>query len=144
MRWGHISWEGGCATVRFPRAKGGKVMQDRLPASISSALAEYIQTVLVEPEADTAIWVSLAHNRFGHPLSKQAVSQICLKRLGTTKVHSTRHTMAHSMEMVGAPLSEIQARLGHSNAATTSRYLASLRSAQNKHGAALATLLGLE
>jgi len=144
MRWGDIAWQGGRATVTF-RAKGGKVMRDTLPAPISMSLADYIAAVHGRsPSPETAVWVSLAHNRFCMPLSRQAVSDICSKRLGTTKVHSTRHTFAHGMERVGARLSDIQARLGHASAATTSRYLASLRSAENQHGGALASLLGLD
>ena len=58
--------------------------------------------------------------------------------------HGLRHTFAHSMEDAGAKLSEIQQRLGHSNAATTSRYLSALRSDENPHGEQLAGMFGIE
>jgi len=47
------------------------------------------------------------------------------------------------MEDAGAKVSEIQARLGHESLATTGRYLAALKQADNKHADALATLFGL-
>ncbi len=116
MRWGHICWEGERCTVTFPRAKGGKRMSDTLPVSVAGPLLDYVMTVHAEPQDDTHVWVSLAHNRFGYQLSKQAVSQICQKYLGVSKVHATRHSFAMAMEAVGAPLSEIQARLVHNHA----------------------------
>jgi integrase len=69
-----------------------------------------------------------------------AINAICKKHLGTSKVHSTRHTFAHTMEAIGAPISEIQARLGQKSLATTGRYLASLKRAENRHGDQLAAL----
>jgi integrase len=48
------------------------------------------------------------------------------------------------MEQIGAPVSEIQARLGHKSLATTGRYLASLKRAENRHGDQLAALFGIE
>lgn len=81
---------------------------------------------------------------YGHQLGYQSITAICKKHLGTSKVHTTRHTMAHAMEKVGAPVSEIQARLGHKSLATTGRYLASLKRAENRHGEQLAALFGTE
>jgi site-specific recombinase XerD len=144
LRCGDVRWERGRATLHFAHAKGGKELYDTLPAVLSQALADYVTTVHgPTPGPETRLWISLAHHRFGHPLSKQGIANICFKHLGVSKVHVTRHTFAHSMEQVGAKLSDIQARLGHSNAATTSKYLAALRSAENDHGDALAALLGL-
>ena len=40
-------------------------------------------------------------------------------------------------------MSDIQARLGHSNLATTGRYLAALRAAENPQSEALETLFGV-
>jgi integrase len=47
------------------------------------------------------------------------------------------------MEDAGAKISEIQARLGHSSLATTGRYLAALRSAENPQAEKVAEMLGL-
>jgi integrase len=41
-------------------------------------------------------------------------------------------------------VSDIQARLGHTNLATTGRYLVALKKAENQHSEALAKLFGLE
>lgn len=144
MRCGDIEWTHSQATITF-RAKGGKVMHDTLPTSMSQALLDHLTTVHgPTPDPETVIWVSLAHNSFCHPISLQGIADIYQKRLGVSKVHSSRHTFAVNMERAGATVSEIQARLGHSNLATTSRYLTELKSAQNAHGDALAALLGLE
>jgi integrase len=144
IRWGDIAWAHGYATVTFPSAKGGKKMTDLLPVGLSSALLDYVQTVHGPTIAqDACIWISLAHYRFGEPLSRTGIADICRKHLGTSRVHSTRHTWAHAMVEAGAPVTEIQQRLGHSNLATTSRYLTSLQSAENKHGDALVKMFGL-
>jgi site-specific recombinase XerD len=139
MRHDDIVWNGERATVIF-RTKGGKVMTDALPLSISYALKAYLDTV----DPHTAVWVSLAHNCYGQPVSRQSVSDICLARLGVSKVHSTRHSFALGMVRAGAPVNAIQARLGHSNLSTTSRYLTVLQSAENEYGSALAALFGLD
>lgn len=144
MTWGDISWSNGLATVTFPRAKGAKKMIDQLPASISRAILEWTEAAHKSPTGDTYLWVSVSNNSFGRKLSKTGASQIVSRHLGTTKFHTTRHTMASAMEQTGAPVSEIQQRLGHSNLATTSRYLQSLKRAQNQYGGALASLLGIE
>jgi integrase/recombinase XerC len=67
-------------------------------------------------------------------LTSQAIADVCQRWLGVSKVHTLRHTFASAMEDSGAKVSEIQACLGHTNLATTGRYLAALRSAENTHG----------
>ena len=47
------------------------------------------------------------------------------------------------MEDAGAKVSAIQARLGHESLATTGRYLAALKMADNRHADTLAELFGL-
>jgi integrase len=47
------------------------------------------------------------------------------------------------MEDVGAKVSDIQARLGHSSLATTGRYLQALKRSKNAQADALAELVGL-
>jgi site-specific recombinase XerD len=90
------------------------------------------------------IWVSLARNgTAGHPLTARAIAQLCEKRLGTSKVHTLRHTFARALEDAGAKVSEIQAALGHADLGTTGRYLARLRHGENRHLARLSSLYGL-
>jgi len=65
------------------------------------------------------------------------------RRLGTHP-HALRHSFAQAMERAGATVSAIQARLGHSNLATTGRYLTELSRAENAYAEALARLFGAE
>lgn len=148
MRLGDVHVEGESVTVIWPRAKGGKVMRDRLEPTVGKALVAYLQ-VLYGDALDTLpdelpVWVSISRNSNGEALSMRSLSNICDKYIGTHSVHSLRHTFAHVMEEQGATVSDIQARLGHSNLATTGRYLTALRSDVNKHSAALASAFGMD
>jgi integrase/recombinase XerC len=146
MTWASVQIAGGVVTLTFPKAKGAKVMRDELSKPVGEALMTWVYRWYggVNIPADTPIWIALEANSRGHRLSRQAIAAICEKRLGTSKVHAMRHTFAHGMDAVGASVSEIQARLGHSNLATTGRYLAKLRSAKNSHADELAALFGLK
>ncbi len=147
IRWSHLHIDGNKVRIHFPRAKGGKVMNDTLPAGVSRALLAWLHSSYgaelggLAPEAP--IWRSLSRNNAGGALTTRALQQICEARMGV-HFHGLRHTFAHSMEDAGAKLSEIQQRLGHSNAATTSRYLSALRSDENPHGEQLAGMFGIE
>jgi integrase len=149
LRWGDVRIEGDLVHLTWRRCKGGKTMQDRLPRAVSIAFLCYIRAVYGDDlrtlHADSPVWVSLARNASKGPaISTQAISDVCKKRLGTSQVHTLRHTFAHTMEEAGAKVSEIQARLGHTSLAVTGRYLASLKSAVNSHGDQLARLFGVE
>lgn len=146
-------------TIHWPRAKGDKKLHDTLPGALSLALLAHVarmegarsleeaRAALGQREgqrADAPLWRSLARNHSrGAALSHAALEAICQRRLGTSHFHALRHTFAHGMEQVGAQVSDIQARLGHANLATTGLYLAQLRAAENTHGDALAALLGI-
>jgi len=69
---------------------------------------------------------------------------VCEKRIGTSKVHQLRHTFARMLEDAGAKISEIQKRLGHASAATTSIYLQALRADENPYAEELVKVLGVE
>ncbi len=135
------------ALITFPRAKGGKVMYNELPASVSAALYAWLAVAYPDTAGDVdaqwPVWYSLSQRSAGRRLSARAVGGICAHRLGVSKVHTTRHTFAAQMEAAGAPVSEIQAQLGHASIATTGRYLARLRSSHNQWGDALASAFGL-
>jgi len=133
----------------FRRAKGGKVLRDQLGAGTSAALLDWLRACYGEElagvAADKPVWVSLARNGTrGQGLSTRAIGLMCEARISTSKVHALRHTFAHAMEGAGAKVSDIQARLGHSNLATTGRYLAALRAAENPQSEALETLFGVK
>lgn len=146
LRFAHLHFEGDRIRLHFPRAKGGKVMGDTLPAGVSRALTRYLVALYgsldqVRPEAP--IWVALSRNQPGRPaLSVRSLEEICHARLGI-HFHGLRHTFARTMEDAGAKVSDIQGRLGHASLATTGRYLAALRSSENPHAEQVAELLGL-
>lgn len=149
LTWGNVQVHKGRATLTFLHAKGNETLIDELPAGVTDALLRWLHAYygrsLGHLAPESPLWVSLARDQSrGKQIGYHAVNAICLKRLGTSKVHVTRHTFAHSMERIGAPISEIQARLGHKSLATTGRYLASLKRAENRHGEQLAALFGIQ
>jgi len=149
LQWGDVTIaDGRRVTLTFRRTKGGKLMADTLPAAVGRALLAYLHALhgaaLGTLAADQPLWVSLARNgTAGQGLGIRSVGDICKKHLGTSKVHTLRHTFARAMEEAGAKVSDIQARLGHESLATTGRYLAALKAADNPHGERLAALFGL-
>ena len=148
LRWRDVQVQGDRVTLQFRRAKGGKVMADRLPIALGQALLTWLShfygPALGTLPPDAPIWVSLARNSYGRALSTRSVSVICTDRLGISKVHALRHTFARTMEDAGAKVSEIQARLGHTSMATTGRYLAALKRAENTHADELARRFGID
>ena len=124
---------GGKLRLTFRRCKGGKVMHDTLPPTVSSPLLNYLHKVygsdLERLDGETPVWISLAERNGtrGGRLSKVSISRICKARLGTTRLHKLRSTLAQMLEKIGAPVSFIQQQLGHTNLATTGIYLAALR-----------------
>lgn len=148
LRWGDVEVSGDRLTLTWRRTKGGKTMRDELPAALSRALAGYLRAVYGERlrslPKEAAVWVSCSGRNAGAAITVTTIRRLCEQHLGTTKVHSLRHTFARTMEETGAKLSEIQQRLGHSNAATTGIYVAALRKQENPHADALAQLLGLD
>ena len=149
LQWQHVSMHNGKARLTFEHAKGEVVMQDDLPAPVTNALLRWLRkwygAQLGTLAPDKPLWVSLAHDdSHGQALGYQSINALCKTHLGTSKVHATRHTAAHSMEKVGLTVSEIQARLGHKSLATTGRYLARLRRAENRKADELAALYGIE
>lgn len=142
MRRDHLSYNGQIITVTFPRAKGGKVMRDKLTRSMSVMLDAYLRAVDAswihhDPQA---IWISVSPHNRGGAIHVRSIEHICLQRLGTEHFHALRHTFAHAMEQAGAKVSEIQSRLGHSSLATTGRYLAQLASDENPYASAIEAL----
>ena len=86
----------------FRHAKGGKVLRDQLGAGTSAALLDWLRACYGEDLAgvanDKPVWVSLARNGTkGQALSTRAIGLMCEARIGTSKVHSLRHTFAHAM-----------------------------------------------
>lgn len=147
LHWGHVLRTGSMGvTLHFAQAKGGKEMFDALAPEVADALLDWLHSfygTLHGLSPDAPVWTALSRNREGKPLTVQALADICLKRLGTSKFHATRHTFAHEMEKAGAKASDIQARLGHNDLATTGLYLAQLRREENVYAPAVAAQLGI-
>jgi integrase/recombinase XerD len=146
LRWNDLSIAGETAVRLSFRAKGDKIMADTLPAGVAHAFMRYLHTAYGDDlrglPADAPVWISLSNRHYWQPLRSDALADICHEHLGTN-FHTLRHTFAHTMEDAGAKISVIQARLGHSSLATTGRYLAALRSAENPQAEKVAEMLGL-
>jgi len=149
LRAGDIRFSSGGkkASVTWRHCKGGKVMRDELPAHTAKALLAYLHKAhgasLARLAPDAPVWVSVSRRNEGRAISAQAVADICLERLGTSKVHATRHTFAIAMEQSGAKLSDIGARLGHNDLKTTSDYMKRLHSAENSYAGQVESLFGI-
>jgi site-specific recombinase XerD len=147
----HLLISGGKIVVSFDHCKGGKSMRDALPLPVATALLEWLQSYYGEvkigvPGDTRPVWITLARDPqlYGKPLGHQSVADVCQKHLGTSKVHVTRHTWARSMKDLGAPVSDIQKRLGHESLATTGRYLDSLSRDDNPYADQLAAHYGIK
>ncbi len=148
----NLANQAGKITVTFEHCKGGKVMIDTLSYAASNALLEWLRAYYGEDVAPGAtgdtrpVWVSLANSGRvrGKRLGEQSIADVTQKHLGTSKVHATRHTWAHAMEEAGASAATIQARLGHESLATTGRYLAQLKRAENPYADKLAAHIGIQ
>ncbi len=156
LRWCHVQVQGAKVTLIFEHCKGGKTMRDTLPAPVANALLEWVSMAYGENlrslNGNAPLWISFTRRAAREedapptvlpPLTIRSVANICEKHLGISKVHVTRHTWARTMEDAGAKISDIQARLGHESLATTGRYLAALKQADNKHADTLASMFGL-
>jgi len=135
-------------TVTF-HCKGNKVYRNALDAILSTMLLEY----LIEAYGDldginssSPIWLSFSpfyKNRGAQPIGIDTLYDICQEHMGTSKIHTLRHTFAKQMEKSGATLTEIQQALGHENVATTAKYLKELRNEENKYLGSMAGKFGI-
>src|SRR5579883_1446384 len=139
LRRKHLHLSGKTIKITFEHTKGGEVMRDTLSVAVSKILLNWLN-LLYEGQAlkdvpdDAAIWVNVHHeSRYGQPLGYHGVAGVCLHYLGTSKVHTTRHSFAVVMEVAGAKLTDIQKRLGHKNPATTGVYMAQLTQDRNPY-----------
>lgn len=120
-----LTWRdlNGCFLTVY--GKGGKTRTVRLPDALTGELIEWKKT-LGASGSDTPIFPS----RKGHnPLKRESVTVIVKRaavRVGAdprTSAHWLRHCHASHSLSKGAPLPLVQQTLGHSNIATTSKYL---------------------
>lgn len=145
----HLQITGKQFKVMFEHTKGDKVMYDLLSIPVSRLLKKWLELFYGSPvqaiPGDRPLWVNVHHeSRKGEQLGYHGVAGVCQHYLGTSKVHTTRHTFAILMELAGAKLTDIQRRLGHKNAATTGVYLDKLTQDRNPYADRIAASLGLE
>lgn len=128
--------------------KGAGNMRDTLSSDVSFILVRWLTLLYIGefwtmPE-DTPLWVNIHHDSHrGEPLGYHGFAGVVKHCLGTSKVHTTRHSFAILMEEANAKLTEIQQRLGHKNAATTGIYMNKLTIDRNVHADKLSEMLGL-
>jgi integrase len=136
-------------TLTFERCKGSKRMVDQLPARISEVLLTWLRSYYSEElylAPNAPIWVALApggrngKNR-GNQLGNQAIADICKKYLGTSKVHTTRHTGTLMRLKAGATVQDIKKQLGHDSLATTDYYIEILLQEPDKHATHVEAML---
>jgi integrase len=116
VRWGDIDKEK--AVVRISRAKTGNV--DNVPINSDlKALFDRLRPIKAKSDAHVFLYK-------GRPIKSVRRSfKTALKQAGIRdfRFHDLRHTCASHLIMRGANLKEVQTHLGHSNVATTNRYL---------------------
>jgi len=136
-------------TLTFERCKGAKVMVDQLPAGISCVLLTWLRSYYGEGlslSPDMPLWVALApggrngSNR-GNRLGNQAIADVCKKYLGTSKVHTTRHSGTLARLKAGASVQDIRKQLGHDSLATTDYYIEVLLHEPDAHAVQVESLL---
>lgn len=146
LQWGDFAFVGDKTIVTWQRTKGGKHMTDELVPGVRDAIIAYMLAThgdldTIPPEAP--MWLTFSNSYKGRKMGDKAIRVIWERRLGTPKVHASRHSFAVAMEAQGARLSDIGARLGHSNLQTTSVYLQRLHAAENKFASGLETAFGI-
>lgn len=129
----HLSVQGGMIYLTFERLKGGKSATNRLDKATAAALMDYLEAVYVDIDTllpDAPLWISTSprHKMKKYPVqvSIRTLANICAKHLGTSQVHTLRHTLAGNMKKAGIEATVIQRTLGHANIATTNRYMKTL------------------
>jgi site-specific recombinase XerD len=148
LTYGDIQKQGKTAKIIFKRCKGNKQMTDTLPISITNILFEYLYAIydsdLYRLSKDAPVWVAFSDRCKGKAITPRTIQRICEKYLGTSKAHVTRHTWAVQMSKNGASLQQIQKGLGHTNLATTSRYMDEQLGYENPYAESLADVWGIK
>lgn len=129
--------------------KGNKIMRDLLDEDVSAVLLDYVQAEykrkVSQLDPDAPIWISHSRNGTrGQAIGTRTLSNICLARLGTSKVHALRHTFSDGMIESGAPITELSARLGHTDLKITQRYADKLRSDENPYSKKITARYGIQ
>jgi site-specific recombinase XerD len=147
LRYGHIQKQGDTALIIWERCKGNKTMTDTLSPKTTNVLFEYLYALygsnLYQASKSAPVWVSFSDRCKDKPVSARTLQRVCERYLGDSRMHAIRHTAAVNMHNSGATLKEIGKQLGHSNLATTSKYLDTHLTEENKYAVVLADLFDI-
>ncbi len=134
-------------TLTF-HCKGGKIKRDQLDPEIASAFLDYLYTVygrkISALAPDCPIWISESKQNSGQAIGVDTLRDICTEILGTSKIHTLRHTFAVGMIRSGAPITELASRLGHTDIKVTQRYTEELMGDENPYAGKLAARFGIK
>lgn len=149
MTVGDITRLGDKCAVDWPRCKGNKAMRDVLPPRTTKALYAYLMheqvysNRLLALDKHAPVWLSFSSRGDVEGIGPRTISRICERYLGSSKVHTTRHSAAKQWHALGLSIPEISKRLGHSSIAITSVYLEELLEDENPVGAQLEEAFGI-
>ncbi len=147
LRMKDVRIAGKKVTLHFDHCKGGKKMDDTLEPETARVFLDYLHAVygahLFTKGNDAPVWVSFSRRNAKQPISIHTLIDICTDHLGESKVHALRHKFAADMIEAGAPITELQYRLGHENITTTSIYTKRLRGAENPYASKLSSRFGI-
>lgn len=138
LRISHLGRDGGQRTISVP-GKGNKRVHRVLPDPVADAIDAYLAKFPHEGR--------LFCTRPGGPLDEATIFRLVQRLardagLGAVTPHVLRHTFATGANMLGAPVTTIQAAMGHSNSATTDGYLHAAASLTEDPAHLLAQALG--
>lgn len=127
LRMKHLRKQGATCVVEWERCKGNENRTSVLSAKATAALYTYLHKVygsrLLSLAGDAPVWVSFSRRNAMQAIGPRTIANMCEEFLGSSKVHTTRHTAALKMLQSGASLEDIRKFLGHKNAATTAIYI---------------------
>ena len=118
-------------TVRVHNGKGSKARTSGIEEGMAAVVREWIDHRRSElgmgPSAP--LFAQITKGKVGEPVQQACVRQMLRRRATKAGIekrvhaHGFRHSHAANMASAGIPLNVIQRQLGHSNVATTSRYI---------------------
>jgi integrase len=152
LRFEHMKIIGGKkeqrVTLTFAHCKGNKQMRDKLDAETSVVLLEYLHAHhgknLLRVPGNTPLWLSYSRQNKGSAISAKTLANICEEHLETSKVHALRHTFAVGMMKSGAPITDLAARLGHTDIKITHTYAKEIMGDENPYSEKLTARFGIK
>ncbi len=118
-------------TVRVHRGKGGKARTSGVEEGMAAVVREWmgLRAARLALNGSVPIFCQITRGKVGEPLQQACVRQMLRRRATKAGIekrvhaHGLRHSHAANLASAAIPLNVIQRQLGHSNVATTSRYI---------------------